>query len=355
MRTRWMRLLVALVFVLASMTATMAQSPTLEESLTTSVEIPGAGAVVTLPRAWRTWQNEAYDSARRQGPGVWTTDVDTGWTCQLWSSEDLVSAEVAADSLVGAPEAADIGISRSEADEVPVGTAVLVTFGGPEGLQPPDSIEHVAYVDAPHAVVQVWCAGASAEHVRDLAMDIAPLAPEHVPEPFDPRIELAKHGFAVDFGPEWAVWFRFPGSLLGGTTVLTAQIQGPSGPSQSCHVEDVSAVPRFQRLTTADDWKRAFMKAADGRNGRELTTRAARLSSGPAIRALWDKYLAGEPTIAWVLSDDDRVIVLMCHSRRTQRPSRAASRPWVLPWSSPLGATRWRSIANTIEFLPAAE
>lgn len=336
MRMRWMRSLVALVFVLASMTTTTAQSPPPEESLTRSVEIPGAGAVVALPREWRTWQNEAYDAARREGPGVWTTDVDTGWTCHLWWSEDLASAEAAADALVEAPEAADIGISKGEPFATPIGSAVLVTFGSPEALQPPAYVQHEAYVDAPLGVVQIWCDAAPVDHVRELVRTIAPLPPDYTPEPFDPRVEMAGHGFAVGFGPEWSVSFAFPGSLLGGTTVLRAQTRGPSGSGQSCHVEDVSAVPRFQGLTTADDWKKAFTKAVEGRHGRELTTRAVRLPSGPAVRAVWDKYLAGEPTTAWVLSDDDRVIVLMCYSRRPPKD-------------------RWRSIAKTVEFLPAEE
>ena len=60
-------------------------------------------------------------------------------------------------------------------------------------------------------------------------MTIAPLAPDHAPEPFDPRIELTDHGFAVDFGPEWVVGFDSPGSLTGGPTVLTTETFDLSG------------------------------------------------------------------------------------------------------------------------------
>ena len=336
MRVWCMPSLVALVLVLASVTTTTAQSPPPEESLTRSVEIPRAGAVVVVPREWRTWQNEAWDAARREGAGVWTTDVDTGWTCHLWSSEDLTSAEAAADALVEAPEAADIGISRGEPFATLVGSAVLVTFGSPQALQPPAYVQHEAYVDAPLSVVRIWCDAAPADHVREVVRTIAPLAPDYIPEPFDSRVEMVERRFAVDLGPEWSVGLNFPGSLLGGTTVLRAQVRGRSGTGQSCHVEDVSAVPRFQGLTTADDWRKAFIKAADGRRGRELTTRVVKLPSGPAVRAAWDTYLAGEPTTAWVLSDSDRVIVLMCHSKRQPKD-------------------RWRSIARNVEFLPAEE
>ena len=116
--------------------------------------------------------------------------------------------------------------------------------------------------------------------------------------------------------------------------MLTAQlaVPGQDGPLYTCRIEDASDVLELQGLTTADDWKTAFIEAAEGRRGRELTTAAVELSSGPAIRADWSKL----PTTAWVVSDDDHVIVLLCSSKRP-----------------PAGDLR--SIANTIEFLPDEE
>ncbi len=95
-------------------------------------------------------------------------------------------------------------------------------------------------------------------------------------------------------------------------------------------------MPELHGLTTADDWKRAFLKVAEGRRGRELTTQAVELASGPANRADWPKYLSGMPTTAWVVSGGDRVVVLMCQSKRPPEDD-------------------WRSIAETIEFLPTEE
>jgi hypothetical protein len=331
-------LLIVLLSTLTSPAPATARTDGSDEPSARNVEIPGAGAMVVLPRAWRTWLGKSGG----QPTSVWTTDVETGQTCQFWSSQDLVSAQAAADALIAAPEAADIGISRGAPFEVPVGTAVLVTLGSAEAPQPPSHVQYEAYVDAPQGVVQIFCGAAPADFVRDVASTIAPLAPDYTPEPFDPRVERADHGFAVDFGPQWTVGFRFPGPLLGGlggTVVLTASATVPlqdGPPRYTCYIEDESDVPGLRDLKTADDWKAAFIHAAEGRRGRELTTQAVELPSGPAIRADWPKYLSGMPTTAWGISDGDRVVVLMCHAKRPP-------------------ADGWRSIAETIEFLPAAE
>ena len=72
MRRPTMGVLVAsLLRLVASMTTTVAQSSPSAEPSARTVEVPGAGATVTLPREWRTWVSE--DDGRP--PGVWTTDL----------------------------------------------------------------------------------------------------------------------------------------------------------------------------------------------------------------------------------------------------------------------------------------
>ena len=141
MQREWMGMLAASAFILASgVPAIAATEPPVEPSAR-MVEIPGAGAVVRLPRGWRTWLPEGYHY-----PQVRTTDPATGWTCALWLSGELASAASAADAMADVPEAADMGISRGEPFETPVGTAVLVTYGGREAQQPPAYVVHEAYV-----------------------------------------------------------------------------------------------------------------------------------------------------------------------------------------------------------------
>ena len=337
MRREAMGLLSVIGLALVSAAPAMAQSEPPIEPLIRTVEIPGSGAVAILPRAWRTSLLNGDDATRRRGPGVWTTDVDTGWTCHLSSREDLVSAEAAADALLEAPEAEDIGISVSDPFQVPVGTAVIVTYGSREAKQPPSNIQREAFVDAPRAVVEVYCGTASAEHLREVAGAIAPLPPDYTPEPFDPRVELPDHGFAVDLGPEWTVGFGAPGSYTGGPRVLTAQqaVHDEDGtPLYTCAIEDASDVPAFQGLATRDDAKAVLKAATEGHRGR-LTTSATELPSGPAIRADWSS-LDGMPTTAWVVSHDDHVIALWCRSPRPPEDD-------------------WRSIAETLEFLSTEE
>ncbi len=115
--------------------------------------------------------------------------------------------------------------------------------------------------------------------------------------------------------------------------MLSASVAaGDGNGAATCRIEDDTDVPELSGLTSADDWQAAFIDAAGGRRGRELTTVELDLPSGPAIRADWKKLSA----TAWVVRDHGRVVVLHCSSKRPPED-------------------RWRSIAESIEFLTAEE
>ena len=353
--------LTAVLSVSASVTVAGAQSPSPQEPAARTVEIPGSGATVTLPRQWRTWVAESD-----RGPdSVRTTDLSSGWLCRIASDataseQGLVSAEAAADAIADSiTEFAEYGpsfeIDVAEPFEVPTGSAVLLTFGSPE-RDPWYRIDRIVLVDAPQGVVRVSCGGAPAEHASGVAMTIAPLAADYVPEPFDPRVELTAHGFAMDFGPEWEVSSRMAllgaqGTLLGGTPVLSAGRRrslhvGPSSTTPSatvrkswsadrCLIEDDSDVPGLTGLTSVADWRAAIKDAGKGTlHEKTPTMKVIDLASGPAFRADWPTRPAR--TIAWIVSDAEHVVVLRCSSERQPED-------------------RWRSVAESIEFLPAEE
>jgi hypothetical protein len=333
--------LTAALFVSASAATAGAQSPPTEESAARTVEIPGAGASVTLPRQWRTWVAESDG----QPISVWTTDLASGWMCRIASDEiaseqDLVSAEAAADAVTeGAEYGPPFEFDVAEPFEIPTGSAVLVTFGSSE-RDPWYRIERIVLVDAPQGVVRVSCGSAPADHVSDVARTIAPLASDYVPEPFDPRVEFAGHGFAVDFGQEWQVSSRLAllgaqGTLLGGTPVLSAsrRLSLQEGPTDRCSIEDDSDVPRLTGLGSVGDWRAAIKDAGKGTlHAKTPAMKIIDLASGPALRADWPTRPA--QTTAWIVSDAEHVLVLRCSSERPPND-------------------RWRSIAETIEFLPA--
>lgn len=334
--------LTAVLFVSASVTVAGAQSPSPEEPAAHTVEIPGAGANVTLPRQWRTWVAESEG----QPISVWTTDLASGWFCHIASDEitseqNLDSAEAAADAITEGAEHMPHEVSVTEPLEVPTGSAVLVTFGSPE-RDPWYRIERIVLVDAPQGVVRVSCGSAPADHASDVARTIAPLASDYVPEPFDPRVELAANGFAVDFGKEWVVSSRgallgAQGTLLGGTPVLSAsgRLSQQDGPTYRCSIEDDSDVPGLTGLTSVADWRAAIKETGKGTlHAKKPAMKVIDLASGPAVRADWQTRPA--QTTAWIVSDAEHVVVLLCSSERPPKD-------------------RWRSIAKTIELLPAEE
>ena len=231
-------------------------------------------------------------------------------------------------------------VSVTEPLEVPTGNAVGVTLGSPE-RDPPNRIEHLVFVDAPQSLVRIYCGSAPIEFHLDVARTIAPLAADYSPPPFDPRVEFAEHGFAVDFGVEWSVSSRtehLSARLLGGSTVLMAQtaaIDGDGPPVSRCSIEDATGVPGLTGLTSVVDWRAAIKGAATGTlHAKEPGMKVVELPSGPATRADWRLKL--DPTTAWIVSDQEHVAVLLCSSERPPKD-------------------RWRSIAKTIEFLPADE
>ncbi len=338
MRSLTMGVLIASLFVLTSMTTTTAQPSPSEEPSTRTVEIPGAGAVVTLPREWRTWRRTEYDAMRRQTTGVWTTDLASGWTCHIRSNKDLVSADAAADEFASAMEFMPYELRERVSFDVPEGQVVSVTYGSTD-QDPPRIYHDDVYVDGPEGVVLVNCNDAPIDHWLDVARSIAPLTADYSPEPFDPRVEVADHGFAVDFGVEWRVSSRTERleARLWGTTVLSAQMPviGGDGACDLCTIEDATGVPGLTGLTSVDDPKAAIKAAGKGTlHAREPTMKVIDLPSGPAIRAYWRQMAS--PTTAWIMSDDEHVVVLLCSSERPPKD-------------------RWRSIAKTIEFLPTEE
>ena len=335
MRMRWMASLMSVVCGLVSVTSAVAQSPSPEASTTTRVvEIPGAGAAITLPRQWRTW----WGQHTRLGSGVWTTDLAAGWTCQLSAQADLVSAEAAADEFVADLEFVPYELLERTSFDTPGGHVVSVTFGIP-GQDDPRSSGAVVYADAPESVVLVSCGEAPLDHWLDVARTIAPLTADFSPEPFDPRVALPEHGFAIDFGVEWYVDPRPPSltPLLGGTVVLAAQTtplygEGPRG--AACQIEDDSDVPGLTRLASVADWKARINALDTGTlHTKKPVMKVVDLPSGRAIRADWRSMAM--PTTAWIMSGDEHVLVLLCRSLRPPQD-------------------RYRSIAKTIEFLPEA-
>jgi len=320
--------------VLASVTSTAAQSFPPEARATRIVEIPGAGATVTLPRQWRTWWGEHA----RMGTGVWTTDLASGWTCQISAQQDLVSAEAAADEFVAGLEFVPSVLRGRTSFDVPGGHVVSVSFGTPDRVDP-QAGGAMVYVDAPESVVLVLCGEAPIEHWLDVARSIAPLTADFSPEPFDPRVAIPEHGFAVDFGMEWYVDPRAGhlGALLGGPIVLTTQttaLYGEGPPGAACQVEDDTGVAELAGPMSIVAWKVAIRHAGTGAlHAKEPAMKLVELPSGPAIRADWSSVAM--PATAWILSDDERVVVLLCRSFRPPED-------------------RWLSIAETFEFLPAA-
>ncbi len=259
------------------------------------------------------------------------------------SEQDLASAEAAADAITKDASGWDppFEIGAAEPFEVPTGSAVLVTYGSPE-RDPWYRVERIVLVDAPQGVVRVSCGSAPADHASDVARTIAPLASDYVPEPFDSRVELAAHGFAVDFGPEWGVSSRMAllgaqGTLLGGTPVLNAGRRSSrhDGPTSRCSIEDDSDVPGLTGLTSVADWRAAIKAAGKGTlHAKKPAMKVVDLASGPALRADWPTRPA--QTTAWIVSDAEHLLVLRCSSERPPKDS-------------------WRSVVETIEFLPAEE
>jgi hypothetical protein len=108
------------------------------------------------------------------------------------------------------------------------------------------------YLTVPAGVVSAYCAGDEPPADRWLSVieAIAPLAAGSTSShPFDPRVEVAAHGFAVDFSAEWLVrsW-PGPGPVLGGHLVLravTAASEDGSG-GYECVIEDDTVLPADQ-------------------------------------------------------------------------------------------------------------
>ena len=329
MQQRVMGLVIASMLILAPTAPAMAQA----EPSTTTVEIPGAGAVVTLPREWRTWQRNEPDRVTREATGVWTTELASGWTCHLRSDTDLVSAETAADEMVAALEYVPYRLRERATHDAPEGRVVSVTYESTD--QDPPRIFHDVYVDAPEGVVLVYCGEAPIEHWLDVARAIAPLPADFSPEPFDPSVQMADHGLAVDFGAEWRLSSRtdhLTTSLLGGPTVLSAQWRGGRRDSQTCTIEDDTDMPGLPRIGSVAAWRAALVYAAQETGGSRFKTDVVDLPSGPAIRADWKRLWGTAPATAWVVTADDRVLVLVCLSNRPPKD-------------------RWLSIAETLEVL----
>jgi len=268
-------------------------------------------------------------------------------TCTFRLLTGASSAEAKAD------EAIDI-VSRHKTEihqtrhDVPVGTAVRVSYRYESLPDVPRAWQHQYYLDVPIGVASVYCWGDPPATDRWLSIveAIAPLPAEGVAMiPFDPRVEVPEHGLAVDFGAEWEVSSAngWPGMVAGGDNVLPAR--SPTG--GDCWLEDDTHVARLAEVRSLDDWRAVFIEAADWQRFRgtllspggqpgELTMADAGLSSTNGVRAHWETWRVGCPATAWIFLDGERRAVLFC--RATMPPE-----------------DRWLSIAETFQFLPAEE
>ena len=102
-----------------------------------------------------------------------------------------------------------------------------------------------------------------------------------------------------------------------------------------CVIEDVTGVPGLPGVDSSTEWQEALVAsaAAGGRQVSVPDVTTADLGTEHTVRADWERWW-GTPASAWVFVDGERRVVLFC---------RADDPP----------ADRWRSIAETFEFLPA--
>jgi hypothetical protein len=340
MRRSPFRSMLAALMVTGMMSSVAAGLSAIEDEAMQIIEIPGSGFTVELPVEWRVWPAEGVAHPM----GITATDVATRQHCSFSLMEGGASAERAAHQTVELVEAQPQQeiVERSFLD-LPAANAVRVAYRLKDAPDDPRFVLNEYYLTVPDGVVSAYCSGDEPPADRWLSVieTIAPLAAAPpLAAPFDPRVEVAAHGFAVDFPSEWLVrsWPGL-GPILGGTVVLRgvtlAHEDGSGG--HECLLEDDTALLGLVDVASLADWRDALGSAAaapERRTSEPVVTQVV-LPSGPTVRADWERW-SGMPATAWIFADGDRHAALLC---RSDRPP----------------DDRWRSIAESFEFLPVDE
>jgi hypothetical protein len=322
------------LFLVATVAAMAAQSSAGEDAVTRTVEIPGTGLAATLPAEWRIWLAEEAGHPTE----IMATDVAARRTCNFSPVEGVGSAEAAAHDAVEKLDAhRDIEVVERAFLIVPAGNAVRVSYRYKTMPDEPRFVFHDYYLDAGDGVAWFVCSGGEppGDDWVHIAEAIAPTSADPpASAPFDPRVEVPDHGFAVDLGAEWLVrpWGG-RGPVLKGASVLraTTTVSGEDGPASSeCWVEDGGGLTRLARQGALSEWLEARLEGAFS----PPWTPEGDLPFRPADRVdgEWNRMLA----TAWPFTDGDRRMALIC---RSEDPP----------------PDRWLSIAETFEFLPAEE
>jgi hypothetical protein len=310
----------------------------IEDEAMQTIEIPRSGFTVELPVEWRVWPAE--DVAHPMG--VTATDMATRQQCTFSLQEGVASAERAAHQTVELVEAQRQQelVERTFLD-LPAGNGVRVAYRLKDAPDDPRFVLNEYYLTVPDGVISAFCSGDEPPADRWLSVieTIASLgAAPPLAAPFDPRVEVAAHGFAVDFPAEWLVrsWPGL-GPVLGGTIVLRAVTLADENGSggYECLLEDDTALPSLADVTALADWRDALGSTAgapERRTSEPVVTQVA-LPSGPAVRAEWERW-SGMQATAWIFTDGDRHAALLCRS--DEPPD---------DW--------WRSVAESFEFLSA--
>lgn len=333
----------AILVTLLAAGLALSAAPTLsasEEGATRTIGIPGTDLAVTLPAEWRTWLAEASG----QPSEMWATDVATGQICQFSLLEGVTSAERAAHDTVRAVDAQpQQEVVEHTFLDVPTGNAVRVAYRFKDAPDDPRFVLNEYYVTIPEGVLSVYCSGEDPPSDRWLhVVEAIASAPADPPSsaPFDPRVEVPERGFAVDFPAEWLVrsW-PGPGPVLGGSVVLRAvTLAGEDGSGgYECLIEDDTTLPSLSDVASLDEWRDTLISIAEAQEIRasEPVVTEVSLSLGRTIRGDWERW-RGIPAIAWIFTDGDRRAALLC--RADEAPEDG-----------------WLSIAESFEFLPAAE
>lgn len=175
------------LLVLGSMMPGAIHADEAEPSTIRLVEIPGAGAVVALPRTWQTWLRTEYEEVSRQAPGVWTSDPETGLMCHLRTGDEPVSAQEAADTFIEALELVPYELLDYGSAESTFGSVISVTIDQRDSEV--TSTYHDVYVDVPGGVVLLFCGQAPLDAWIEVAQAIVEIPDGYTPEPLDPPLE----------------------------------------------------------------------------------------------------------------------------------------------------------------------
>jgi hypothetical protein len=307
-----------------------------EEVVGRTVEMTEAGIAVTFPPGWRLWSPGQPDEVL-----LVASEVPKRQACQVFPPEEFASTSEAADVLFGDPHPSIEILERAVVD-LPAGDAVRVFWKYEVAPDEPRYTFYDYYVGTPTGVMSLSCTGEEppADRWLDIVASIEPLeVGDSASETFDSRVVVPDPGFALDLPAEWLVkaWPEWQSVVLGGDFVLRAQT-AMGGPTDSdCWIENATGSPNSTDVRSIDDWRETLIASAEAQQQRatEPVVTDVVLPSGGAVRADWRRF-NGMPATAWAFEDDMRRVVLFC---RSQEPP----------------PDRWRAIAQSFEFLPAAE